>query len=86
MPNTKVEPATIARTIILVLALVNQILDSTGHQIINIDDETVNTLVTLLFTVSATLWCWWKNNSFTEPAILADEHMKTLKKLYSEDD
>ena len=34
---------TIARTIILVLALVNQILTAMGHSVINISDESINT-------------------------------------------
>ena len=70
---------TIIRTIVLALALINQILTSTGHSVIPITDGQVTELVTLLFTIGASLWAWWKNNSFTRDAQKADEYLKTLK-------
>ena len=36
-----ISAGTIARTIILVLALLNQILTATGHGVINISDESI---------------------------------------------
>ncbi|MBR6646535.1 MAG: phage holin [Clostridia bacterium] len=70
---------TIIRTILLFLALVNQILSSMGKSIIPIDDELITNLITLVFTVSASIWAWWKNNSFTAEAVEADKFMKELK-------
>ena len=70
---------TIARTIILVLALLNQILTATGHSVINISDESVNTLISTGFTIVTAVIAWWKNNSFTQSALKADEVMKELK-------
>ena len=75
----KISPGTIARTICLALALINQILTATGHSIIPIDDETVQALVSTAATVITTLISWWKNNSFTQAAIEADIFMKQLK-------
>ncbi len=75
----QVKPDTIARTIILILALVNQGLTITGHAVLPVDDDTVNQVVSLAFTVGASLAAWWKNNSFTRMAIDADEYMATLK-------
>ena len=72
----KISAGTIARTIILILALVNQCLSMAGIQIIPIEDETINTIVTSLWTVGASLAAWWKNNSFTQAAILADKSFK----------
>ena len=72
----KISAGTIARTIILILALVNQCLSMAGIQIIPIADETINTIVTSLWTVGASLAAWWKNNSFTQAAILADKSFK----------
>lgn len=72
--------STIARTIVLALALINQILSASGHSIIPIEDATVETLVTTAFTVVAALVSWWKNNSFTKAAIKGDEAMKAAKK------
>lgn len=68
----KVTAGTIARTIILILALINQILTSTGHPVIPISDETVTQVVTLIFTIVTALIAWWKNNSFTQAALAGD--------------
>lgn len=70
---------TIARTIILVLALLNQILTAMGHSVINISDESINTLISTGFTIVTAIVAWWKNNSFTQSALKADEVMKELK-------
>ena len=84
MNNTKnnkmnITSGTIARTIILVLALVNQILTAMGHSVINISDESINTLISTGFTIVTAIVAWWKNNSFTQSALKADEVMKELK-------
>ena len=70
---------TIARTIILALALLNSILGQFGCDIIKIPDETVNSLVDAVFLIVAAISAWWKNNSFTYEAQIADEYMKDLK-------
>lgn len=70
---------TIARTIILVLALLNQILTAMGHSVINISDESINTLISTGFTIVTAIVAWWKNNSFTQSALKADEVMRELK-------
>ena len=75
----KVKTDTIVRTIILALALINQLLSATGHAVLPIQDEQVETIVTTLATVGAALWAWWKNNSFTPEAIAADNHLEALK-------
>lgn len=74
-----VTTGTIARTACLVLALVNQILMVLGYKVIDVSDDTVNTLITTGFTVVTALIAWWKNNSFTQAAIEADEVMRELK-------
>ena len=84
MNNTKnnkmnITSGTIARTIILVLALLNQLLTATGHSVINISDESVNTLISTGFTIVTAIIAWWKNNSFTQSALKADEVMRELK-------
>lgn len=70
---------TLARTIILALALINQILSATGHPVLPIEDEEVETLVSTAWTVIAALIAWWKNNSFTAAAKAGDEVMKQEK-------
>ena len=74
-----ISAGTIARTIILVLALVNQLLTATGHSVINISDESINTLISTGFTIVTAIIAWWKNNSFTQSALKADEVMREEK-------
>ena len=76
----KVKPDTIIRTIILIIALANQVLAIMGKQAIPVTEDEVYQLVTLLITIGAALWSWWKNNSFTLPAIKADEYLAKLRK------
>ena len=75
----QITSGTIARTAILILALVNQVLTATGHSVINISDDNINTLISTGFTIVSALIAWWKNNSFTQAAIMADEVMKEDK-------
>lgn len=75
----KVKAETIIRTIVLILALANQVLAIMGKQAIPVTEDEVYQLVTLLITIGAALWNWWKNNSFTQPAIQADEYMEKLR-------
>lgn len=75
----KISAGTIARTIILLLALVNQVLAVTGHNIINVSNDDINTLVSTGFTIVASAAAWWKNNSFTKEAIAADKLKDKLK-------
>ena len=75
----KISAGTIARTICLTLALINQILTATGHSIIPIDDEVIQALVSTAATVIMAVISWWKNNSFTQAAIEADIVLKQLK-------
>ena len=74
-----VKTDTIVRTIVLVLALINQLLSATGHAVLPIKDEQVETIVTTLATIGAALWAWWKNNSFTKNARAADVFLEDLK-------
>ena len=77
--KTNISAGTIARTIVLALALINQLLTVTGHAVLPITDEQVNTLVSTIWTVVAALWAYWKNNSLTAAAQEADAVMKDLK-------
>ena len=78
-PKPQIASGTIARTVILILALVNQVLTATGHSVINISDENVNTLISTGFTIVSAIIAWWKNNSFTQSAIKADALMREDK-------
>ena len=73
------KPDTIIRTIVLVIALVNQILTACGKGVIPIEQETVNQLISAGFTVVTALVAWWRNNSFTLEAQRADEYLQQLR-------
>ena len=77
--ETKIKPGTVARTIILTLALINQILQSTGRSIIPVSDAQIQELVSLVFTIGSAIAAWWYNNSFTEDAIKADQYFDELR-------
>lgn len=76
---SKVKTDTIVRTVLLVVALVNQTLTLCGKSPIPFADEQIAEFVALAITGVAALWAWWKNNSFTKNAIKADEVLKELK-------
>ena len=77
--NVNISAGTIARTLCLLLALLNQVLCALGKSPLPIESETVNQLVTSGITVVAALIAWWKNNSFTKEAIAADKEYDRLK-------
>lgn len=79
MDKLKISAGTIARTIILALAIINQVLTVTGHSPLPIEDEAITQLVAAAFTIGAALVTWWKNNSFTQAALRGDAAMKRAK-------
>ena len=79
--NHTISAGTIARTVCLLLALLNQVLCALGKSPLPIESETLNQLVTSGITVIAALVAWWKNNSFTKEAIAADAEYEHQRKL-----
>lgn len=75
----KISVGTVIRTVCLILALVNLTLETFGKRIIPISDEQVSELITLIFTIVTSVTAFWKNNSFTQEAIIADGLMKDMK-------
>jgi len=79
MSAEKISTGTIARTAVLLLALANQILSATGHSVLPIESEQVESLVTVGITTVAALVSWWKNNSFTQNTIRADRLLDQMR-------
>ena len=75
----RVKKETIIRTIVLAVALINQVLVSTGKSPLPYADDELAELLSSLFSVGASIWAWWKNNSFTQNALCADEYLLELK-------
>ena len=76
--NNNITAGTIARTIVLLLALANQVLAMCGKQVLNIADDDIYQVVSIVFTISASAVAWWKNNSFTQEAIKADKYKENI--------
>lgn len=74
-----VKPATWARTACLVLALVNQVLAIFGKNALPFAENDVYQIVSMIATIVTGVIAWWKNNSFTEPAQLADDYLAKLR-------
>ena len=79
MTTNKISAGTIARTIILLLALINQCLSMAGVSPLPIEDEQVEAIITTAWTVIAALIAWWKNNSFTQAALAGDALKDEIK-------
>lgn len=75
----KVKTATIARLIVLVLTLINQILATLGFYANIPINQSVIEVISLVLVVAAALYCYWKNNSWSVAASIGDNVMDALK-------
>lgn len=75
-----VAPGTWVRLALLIAALVNTGAKIFGFDIMPGENQMLEKAATVIIMVIAALTAYWKNNSFTEAAVAADEIMKTLKK------
>lgn len=75
----KITKMTIIRTVLLIAGLINMALTIFGKNPLPFSDQQIADFVSLLWAVSAALWAWWKNNSFTDAAIKADEYLDLLR-------
>ena len=72
---------TLARTVVLALALTNQVLAVTGRELLPFAQEDVYQLISLLCTLISSGVAWWKNNSFTRHAAMGDLYMRLFQML-----
>lgn len=75
----KVTKETVIRTVVFFLTIVNQILTKKGYNPLPFSDDQLYILASDIVMYVVALWAWWKNNSFSQPALEADEYMKELK-------
>lgn len=75
----KISKGTIIRTIALAVVLINMVLKSLGKPVIDYDEGTVMYWLEIIIEIAVILVTFWKNNSFSEYAIKADEFLKQLK-------
>ena len=77
--DLKITSGTIIRTIIIILALVNTGLTMFGKNPIPYSSEEIEMGITYIVDIITTLIVWWKNNSFTKPALKGDIVMRAEK-------
>lgn len=73
----KITTGTLTRTILLALALINQLLTIIGYSPIPIADESLTELIATGAVIATSVLAWWKNNSFSKDAIKADEYLRS---------
>lgn len=79
MDNLNIKAGTIARTVVLFLALANQVMIALGWSPIDIEEDSVYTLVSTIVTLVTAIVAWWENNSFTKAALKADKVLEEEK-------
>lgn len=77
--NTKIKKETFIRTIIAAVTMINYILTASGKNPLPWSETELYEILSASIAVAAEIWVWWKNNSFTKPALKADEYLKKLK-------
>ncbi|MER3124515.1 phage holin [Bacillus pumilus] len=77
------DKGTVARTVLLFIALINQALIMFGKPVLPISEDQVNTLTetlylafSMVFTLVTTLMAWFKNNYVTETGKKQKEVLK----------
>lgn len=70
---------TIVRTILFVIAIINLILKAQGKSIIDIEENIVAYWLETIVDIAIMIVSFWKNNSFSKYAIMADEFLQHLK-------
>lgn len=75
----KISKGTIIRTIALAVVLLNLLLKALGKPLIDFDEGSALVWLEYIIEVAVILVTFWKNNSFSEYAIKADEFLQQLK-------
>ena len=70
---------TLIRTLVLALALINQLLVAVGMSPLPIEEAQLETLLSTGATVFAALGAYWKNNSITAAAKAGDTVKDAVK-------
>lgn len=75
----KLDIGTITRTVLIIIALVNQGLLITGKNPLPFEDDQIAQVISFGFTAITALVAWWKNNNFTHEANEAQHYLDALK-------
>ena len=74
-----IKPSTYVSAVVLIFTMVNYVLNIMGKPVININEKEIAAWVTAIVCVVGIIYSWYKNQSITHPAQVADDIMKILK-------
>ena len=74
-----IKPSTYVSAVVLIFTMVNYVLNIMGKPVININENEIAAWVTAIVGVVGIVYSWYKNQSITHPAQVADDVMKILK-------
>ena len=80
----KISKSTIIRAILVAIVIINFILERLGVDLIRADESVITMLVETFIEIAVIVVGFWKNNSFSQAAIRADEFLKELRNDESE--
>lgn len=75
----KISKGTIVRTVMLVIVIINLILKQLGIDLIEATESEILSAIEMVIELAAIIAAFWKNNSYTQNAIKADEFLQQLK-------
>lgn len=73
--SMKTDVGSIVRTIVFILAWVNQFLATKHISPIPVDEVTISSII----TGAVSLWTWWKNNNFSHAAQKGQQKLHEVK-------
>lgn len=74
-----IKPSTYVSAVVLIFTMVNYVLNIMGKPVININENEIAAWVAAIVGVVGIVYSWYKNQSITHPAQVADDIMKILK-------
>ncbi len=74
-----IKASTYVSAVVLIFTMVNYVLNIMGKPVININENEIAAWVTAIVGVVGIIYSWYKNQSITHPAQVADDVMNILK-------
>lgn len=74
-----IKASTYVSAVVLIFTMVNYVLNIMGKPVININENEIAAWVTAIVGVAGIIYFWYKNQSITKPAQVADDVMQILK-------
>lgn len=74
-----IKASTYVSAVVLIFTMVNYVLNIMGKPVININENEIAAWVTAIVGVAGIIYSWYKNQSITKSAQVADDVMQILK-------